>query len=236
MLVYASQFNSLETDKQSVIDKCKRLKSLGFARAKEVVEGEEEIRRIEKLEKENEEKKDLIEAIKYFRDKYPIYKFITEESVERICEKYGLVYGGISNYIGTVPDKNLKHMENFKISDADTCYSITESRMYSSPKTQYANEDGYEREKRNYFDIELSKRISSSYYKSFNKCPLEIAAPMQDFDMQGKTVEKHKIVKAPVPDPIVLQPVIFKNKKHYLIVTAWGAEASDEAVVNEKMN
>jgi hypothetical protein len=45
-------------------------------------------------------------------------------------------------------------------------------------------------------------------------------------------------VKPPKEDPIVLYPVHHNNNgsKYYLIVTAWGDEASDSLVVNHKMN
>jgi hypothetical protein len=72
--------------------------------------------------------------------------------------------------------------------------------------------------------------------KRLNKCSFEIAAPQTDFDMSGMVVENHKIINVPIPDPIVLQPVFFKEKKHYLVVTAWGTEASDVSIVNERMN
>ena len=45
-----------------------------------------------------------------------------------------------------------------------------------------------------------------------------------------------KLSKIEIPDPVVLQPVNFKGEKYYLIVTAWGDEASDELVVNETLN
>lgn len=236
LIIYANQFNSLETNKQDLIEKSKRLQALGFTRTKEVIEGEKELRRIAALEKENNEKKDLIEAINYFSQKYPIYKFITEKSVRKICEKYGLVYGGIKDYIGTVPYENLKQMENFKVSELDECYTIKEHRSYWSDDVKYFNKQDFEKKKNSYWEDYYSRRMNSMSFKTFDKCPLEIAAPQTDFDMNGKQVEKSKITKAPVPDPIVLQPVIFKNKKHYLVVTAWGTEASEESVVNERMN
>lgn len=68
------------------------------------------------------------------------------------------------------------------------------------------------------------------------KCPLEIAAPLKDFNMTGAEVKGFKISKIEIPDPIVLKPVIFNNQKHYLIVTAWGLEAADELIVNQNHN
>jgi hypothetical protein len=40
-----------------------------------------------------------------------------------------------------------------------------------------------------------------------------------------------KLSKIEVSDPVVLHPVMFKGIKYYLIITAWGLEASDELVV-----
>ena len=67
-------------------------------------------------------------------------------------------------------------------------------------------------------------------------CPLEIAAPAKDFNLSEAEIKNFKITKVHIPDPVVLQPVFFKGEKYYLIVTAWGQEASDELVVNHKMN
>ena len=43
---------------------------------------------------------------------------------------------------------------------------------------------------------------------------------------------KLKQVYKDIPDPVVLQPV----KGGYLILTAWGDEASDPLVINENFN
>jgi len=51
------------------------------------------------------------------------------------------------------------------------------------------------------------------------------------------TIENNQIItKIQIPDPVVLCPVMYGSEKYYLIVTAWGKEASDKAVVNQKMN
>ena len=44
--------------------------------------------------------------------------------------------------------------------------------------------------------------------------------------------EGYKLEKKFIPDPVVLQPV----KGGYLILTAWGDEASDPIVINEINN
>lgn len=61
---------------------------------------------------------------------------------------------------------------------------------------------------------------------------LQICAPVKDMDLSGMTIaDGYKVIKH-IPDPVVLQRV----KGGYLILTAWGDEASDEIVVNQKFN
>lgn len=213
----------IDTIKQDLIDKTKRLQRLGFNNAKEITEGAKEIERLRKIEKENEDKRQLINAINYFSSKYPQYKFITEESVKFICEKYGLVYGEVSSYIGTVPDENLIHIEEFAIEERDVCY--TETRDYGSDRRTY------------YASPSSATGPTYSSYSSFKQSPLEIAAPISDFNMTDKELKDFKITnKAKAPDPVVLQPVFYGYTKYYLIVTAWGKEAEDSLIVNEKLN
>lgn len=72
-------------------------------------------------------------------------------------------------------------------------------------------------------------------YKTPNSNDLLICAPEKDMDTKGKTKVGFKlfeVFKTEIPDPVVLKPVI----GGYLILTAWGDEASDELVVNQKFN
>jgi len=256
LLASAKIANSLDTDKQDLLDKCVRLKSLGFKNTKEVKEAEAEIARLDALKAENEAKKTITEAINYFSFKYPNYKFITEESVKKICAKYGLVYGEISKYIGTVPDKNLKYIEDFKVAEEDECCverlsyfsgrgNALLSEKYTNSKERSENIGKEVEAERNFLlgvlsgedDLRFKRRkFLSDTIKSYDVCPLEIAAPLKDFNMTDSEVKDFKISKIHVPDPVVLKPVVYNKQKYYLIVTAWGLEASDELVVNQKMN
>ncbi len=231
---------------QNLIYKAERLKTLGFTNTREVKEAENEVERLKKLRIDNEAKKTLIEAINYFSFKYPNYKFITEESVKKICKKYNLVYGEINQYIGTVPDENLKHIEDFKVHEYDECFFYEEFYYSSKSQDPISKSKGYKTVE-HFKDIEDQfvdpdsnynrKRNgargddSSPYYLYMVtniKCPLEIVAPLKDFNTRPEVLE----FQISVPDPIVLKPIIFNNQKHYLIVTAWGLEASDELIVN----
>lgn len=242
LLADAKILNSLDTDKNEIIEKCERLKSLGFKNTIEIKEAEDELNRLEKLSSENQSKKTLTEAINYFSFKYPNYKFITEDSVKKICAKYNLIYGEIGRYIGSVPDKNLKHIEDFKIDQNDECF-IYEERMFGFGLREMSMQKNFitfnEHRKRKYTENEHYKRgvLQDRRIHTINmKLPLEIAAPIKDFEIDKMEVTNFKLSKIEIPDPVVLKPVIFKGQKHYLIVTAWGIEASDELIINEKLN
>lgn len=233
LLEEAKIAKSTDTDKGDLIDKAKTLENLGFKSAKETIEGNAEIIRLRKVEEENANKKKLIDAINYFSTKYPQYKFITEESVKTICEKYGLIYGDVAHYIGTVPDENLEQMKEFKISDDDACYDkivfakgvgFSQTRISPVSKAEVIEYDS----ESTGFGV-----VSTSYSKS----PLEIAAPSSDFNLEGKEIKGFKLsIKPKAPDPVVLQPVFYNGQKYYLIVTAWGKEAEDNLVINDKLN
>lgn len=254
LLADAKILKPLETDKQDLIDKSTRLKSLGFVNTSDVYKSEEEIKRLRSLELENQIKNDLHEAINYFSFKYPQYKFITEQSVRKICEKYNLVYSEVSNYISDVPDINLEHIENFKIEEFDECFQkeiqFIGLSLGNNKDVKYISFETFKKEtapftfdpKEEAFDVhirmQMQQRKSMSRYFSqqYLKSPLEICAPIKDFKKDLMELKDFKLSKIEIPDPIVLKPVFFKGKKHYLIVTAWGDEASDELVLNQNHN
>lgn len=225
---FALDKHSLETGSQELIEKGKRLSALGFVSTQEVKESQKETNRLSELKKENLKKESLVRAIDYFSFKYPHYKFITEDSVKKICGKYGLIYGQIRYYKGTVPDINLEHIEKFEIANEDKCYSITVRRRWEfgddSSNTYFVNHETY---------LNTRMRMGSEY-NSKSICSMEIVASSKDFDMTRMEVKDYKL--SAIPDPIVLQPVYFEDNKYYLIVTAWGEESSDQLIVNEKLN
>jgi hypothetical protein len=66
--------------------------------------------------------------------------------------------------------------------------------------------------------------------KETEQAAFKICAPQTDFNTSGYVVKDGFRL---VYDPVVLQPV---KDGHFLIVTAWGAEASDELVINQNHN
>lgn len=237
LLESAKVEKSSESTKEELIKKCDRLESLGFTNTKEVKEAKQEIERINKIKRENSQNKELVKVINYFSLHYPQYKFITEDSVKKICEKYGLIYGEVSRYKGTVPDKNLKEIENFKVKDEDCLYieeEITDSgTIWNSKVIDYSEFEPKEEQKSGYEIWMQDYRILYNHTRKF-KSPLEIAAPQKDFYLRNMEIKNFKLQE--IPDPVVLHPVQFNKKKYYLVVTAWGVESQDELVVNQKMN
>lgn len=238
-----------------------RLGSLGFGSAKPVKEAIA-------IAENHLKAGDLIKGIEHWRMYYPGNKFITEEEVKRICEKYGLLLGDAANYTGDVPEKNLCEIEAFKLRKED----YTEKQkgwggLWDTFATAYFSQNllGIRRSKprrsgvlASYFDqvngemSGLPKSIGmitepsigggwaigydpyggpkkEEKAKETEQASFKICAPKQDFNTLGYVeVDGYRLVY----DPVVLQPV----KDGYLIVTAWGQEASDEIVVNQAQN
>jgi hypothetical protein len=179
---------------QTPIDESKakdyeKLMSLGFNSEKNIKEHKEEIQKIEQSKKTKQ-------TIDYYSFKYPFNKFINEDSVVRICEKYGLLLTNVDRFIGSIPEKNQKEIINFKVDKIDIANSYTK-------ESQYTTGTG-----------------------------LLIIATKDQLNMKNARVQGHKLVDIVKEDPIVLQPV----KNGYLIVSAWGIEASDKEVQNPKFN
>jgi hypothetical protein len=203
-------------------EKAERLKRLGFNSAKPVAETKEQ----EEVEKKSN---DLANKIVYFQQFYPSNKFITEQEAERICKKYGLALGPVGRYIGDVPEKNLREIEQFQLrqEDGQPVYNYSRARGVFGGLSGYSSSQNIERmysmvmQQATQYIAEPTEKTMIPEYK--------ICASIKDFDTSMMRVEKgYKLID----DPIVLCPV----NGGYLIVSKWGLEADDEALVNEKMN
>lgn len=209
-------------------EKVIRLQKLGFTATKEVVDAQKTL---------NERKlsEEMVETIKYYRDRYPLNKFITEDQIKEICKKYGLIYGKVSSYTGFVPQSSLDKMESCVIKDEDVPWTAVYMGIYSRSDRAMSRNDIAEW-KKEHDDIDANAdfiSFSSSSQDIERSREFLIAAPQKDFNISDKQkVNDFKIVNKPIPDPVVFAPVI----GGYLIVTAWGDEASDPLVQNEIVN
>jgi hypothetical protein len=202
----------------------KRLMELGFNSAKEAVMASTALSRQEKSER-------LAKNIEYYSLHYPNNKFINDAKVKELCNKYGLVFGDCVHYKGTVPEKNISEMENFKLRQEDV-----EKREcgYNNDKGSYNGAYGYYRRRMTKWGLMstffLVEDETQKY--AYEKVSFMVCAPAKDFNLENMQIEDGYKLSLNIPDPVVLQPV----PGGYLIVTKWGLEASDEIVVNEKHN
>ena len=174
---------------ESKIKDYQNLIKLGFDNEKNIKEHKEEVQKIEQSKKTKS-------TIEYYSFKYPFNKFINEDSVIRICNKYGLLLTDVNRFIGGIPEINQKEIINFKVDKKDLPYSYSKESEYTSGTGLF------------------------------------IIATRDQLNMKSARVQGHKLVDIVKEDPIVLQPV----KEGYLIVSAWGIEASDKEVQNPRFN
>jgi len=223
------------------IAKGKRLAALGFGKTREAVAA---------IETENKlaTTKEIAELVVYYKVNYPNNKFITEEQVKAICEKYGLVCGETSAYKGFVPESKLALIERFELKKQDIPFMV----VYSNENEiiGYASKEDigeYLSDQKRIYITSINgspviyggaktpcydKYKHLSFVQAKKETPsLKICAPLKDMEVKSnQQVKGYKIMD--IPDPVVLQPV----RGGYLIVCAWGDESSDEIVVNQQMN
>lgn len=234
------------------LDKGNRLANVGFNNTREAVTAISDKRLLENT-------KEIADLVMYYNLNYPNNKFITESQVKVICEKYGLVFGDTSMYKGFVPESKLSLIENFKVKEKDKVKIFLEitsdhnggkelpiSFITDKDLTEKGIKYFGEQQLLDFFYIkdgigyncnlcksEISKLFDGFIFVKAKKSTnaLKIVAPAKDMQIpEGKKIVGYRIQD--IPDPVVLQPV----KGGYLIVCAWGDEASDEIVVNQKLN
>lgn len=210
-------------------EKLKKLRKLGFTNVPNI----EPFYKDDLKRHHIKEGKKLAEAIEYFSQKYPTKRLITKEGIDKICKKYSLIYGKVSQFIGEIPKKNVDEIVNFNVDKEDLIYKSSSWSSGSSYK--------YLKESKQFeFNEDMSIYAHDDIYKPFS---LMIAATQKDFKLTFEQLtridklSKEGIYEIPeVLDPVVFQPVMFENTEYFLIVSAWGPEAGDIEVINPLNN
>lgn len=97
-----------------------RLESLGFTQTPTAKKGKELKESREVAKNQIVKTKEEAELINYYKSNYPFLKFLTEDELDRICDKYKLIHAPVGNYLQDVPEKNLREIENAqKLRDMD---------------------------------------------------------------------------------------------------------------------
>lgn len=193
--------------------------------------------------------------IRHYQDNYPFQKFLTEYELDRICEKYNLIYAPIANYIKDVPEKNLLEIKNSKNllpedkSKNYKVYYITNfwSRCPKQIKTllnlgipsdalDYGfNEESvmkYVKEDLGYNGPYAGNIFNDYIERTTVRTGLFIAAPKSHFNLQGLKKDK-KFGFMDVTIKEYKDPIVFRYCRGGLqVLSKWGLEASDEILLN----
>lgn len=218
------------------------LRSLGFNNMPEVLEHDEG-------KSERAKAAATITTSEKWSQAYPQYKFITLENVVALCKKYGLFCAPVGRYKGSIPEKNLQEIASFKVKDEDIYYEekgwvdrfefdFNNSYRFRSQAFVAEAMALYEKEM---FRVRAPMDAHDRYMfdqrnptrPTFTPVPKFICAPKGDFVIKdNEKVHGEVFITQEIKDPIVLHYV----KDGFLIVSKWGPEAEDPAVINEKMN
>lgn len=161
------------------------LADLGFSSNKQVV-------KIEHKKLSN------AQLVQHYKERYPQYPFLTRDILNRICKKYGLIFGPASIFVGTIPATCIQ-----QIKEGEDAIHLEDHRMLSGD-----------------WGLEPIKDI-------------KLVGPPDSFKKDGMEVVNYELVEHREnelqQDPIALYPV----KGGYLVLAAWGPEASIPEIQND---
>lgn len=230
-------------------EKAHRLNNVGFG-------NNPLISKAKKIEELTRTPAQMAELVLKYRDTFPMYKFISNGDIDKICKKYNLVKGSVEQYTGFVPEKNLKEIEKFKQIHCSNVMRFHINKISFQhrfiQKAECNQIEDYIKSKngdflgqsighvKNFLSREIAK---GGQYRTVD-CDITDYVSLSVFDICAPKKEmisndKFRTLKGLfnvtftyVPDPVVLFPVTHGA----IIVTAWGDEASDELVVNQQLN
>jgi hypothetical protein len=122
--------NTLSIPTESDIErKAKLAKELGFVNSEVVVKANAIRERNKKIQDSIEITRAQANDLNDLKFHYPNEKFLNVEELNRICEKYNLIYCPIENYIKDIPEKNL--LEIKRAIPLSVFHSATDEIIYS---------------------------------------------------------------------------------------------------------
>jgi hypothetical protein len=254
-----SLLNSIDVTKESDIEKLSvRLVKVGFLNTPTAKAGlflKEEKENNKKLLVETESQARLIQ---YYKLTYPFLKFLTVDELNKICEKYNLIHAPIANYINEVPEKNLRdieHAQKLKECDSEPCEYLCRvegvwphdlpsnlekilTKGFKAPMEITPGDRSFLRAAKVYggyngsYEGWVSSVNGKCILEKIDKSGLFIAAPNSHFNLEGLDKKSKNgffnVFKTEVKDPIVFRYC----RGGIQVLTKWGLEASDEALIN----
>lgn len=176
---------------------------------------------------------------------YPQNNFFTEESIEKICKKYGLLLARPNDYIGEIPVKNQMEITNFKLAESHQKVIVIDRKKFAesivrlkgiknkkndnfnfwtfiSDVMQYAEISALKRKYTRTMSKKtfLSENDPNISFRSEVKPEFMIVATPDNFNLTNKEiVGEYKLVDK---DPVVL----CKIGGLYCQVSCWGEEVN----------
>ena len=185
-----------------------------------------------------EEEKNSLSIIGYreiapesIRLRFPLHKIISQNKAVSICQKYNLKICPLGQFVGSIPQKNVKEVNDFVKQHMRYNVEYRFGSIFKKDENKLVGVDRIDaiRKEKNYYD----SQPNLSFY---------ICAP----ENLIVTDRDRSDVVLMSPDPIILaewrgwvendKEFDYRLRDYRIIVTAWGIEASDENVVNEKNN
>lgn len=196
---------------------------------------------------------------------YPNHKFILQQDIHKVCEKYGLVLTSPDRFTGAIPEKNQrdiidfehKHDDEMFFLDKDAASNILTTASKVVKETRSSDRSSYRIP--NTFSHMVSIAVKN-YDRKINSRASELLLnhpPVGDFhfkvrsgiflastpdlvNMENCVVRNNTVtldIEKYTPTKTVPDPIVFaKVPKGAIIITAWGEEASDPLVVNQNNN
>jgi len=242
-----SKNNVFETD----VLKAHRLIKIGFTQTKFVSDAQKKLDVVVTTTEQ-------ANIIRYYTEKYPFQKFLTEPELTRICKKYNLVAFPVENFIGDVPEKNILDIENTQplmesdraqdliwcelkrdnsffltSGDGGAWPGIWGSEWYKIPKRIDGEHFTHWNDACEYLHAQgfTSKYLVSGVTNyTEDRSGLFICAPPSNF--KGENLKISSMIMPEVKDPIVFRYV----RGGIQVITKWGLEANDPSLVVPKLN
>lgn len=243
--------------------KADMLESLGFVNSETVIKAKS-------IKEEKSKVKAMVELtsaqanyIRELKVRYPLEKFITEDELERICNKYNLIHAPSANYIKDIPEKNVLEMKSAKPLESVDKHigklfwkytgDFRNAKLSEQKKLRQWNDvselikiPSYNRNNVTYSNYIIGRNICQysnidSQTKVVDMNGLFIAAPKSHFNLDGLD-KKTKFGFFKVEITEVKDPVVFEYCKNNIcrIVTKWGTDDDksylDPTLLNELNN
>lgn len=165
-------------------------------------------------------------------------KFIIDPQLERLCEKYDLYVRSVNLFLGDIPEKNINDIMRFKVRLKDV-FSSDELSVLRT--TRYIFDCAYHGLGYKYVDLSELMQIKQISRRDPSWNPLVIAAVKSLFSpiafQESNARILHNTNELEAKNQVEMDPIVLlKVHGGYLIITAWGDEANDELVINQKLN